>query len=133
MTNEQNLPSLQFSFLCLGVDEQQGPPCFNYVFYELPLPEFPYRFPETAGFFLVNGWSGAAGEFVQAARILDPEGDVLMDTGIRPLVLESPDVPFMSVTFVQGFEFPSPGVYRVEVVLEGHKVADYALTARPAP
>lgn len=126
-------PSLQFSLLCLGVDEQHGPPCFMYVFYELPLAEFPYRFPETAGFFLVNGWSGGRGEFTQSARIVDPDGQVLMDTGPRPLVLESPDVPFMSVTFVQAFEFPAPGVYRVEVLLEGQKVLNYALTAKVAP
>lgn len=130
---DARLPSLQFSVLCLGVDEKHGPPCFMYVFYELPLAEFPYRFPDTAGFFLVNGWSGGLGQFTQRVRILDPEGQPVLETGARPMTLENPDVPFMSVNFIQGFEFARPGVYRVETWLDDRLVLSHALTARLAP
>lgn len=126
-------PRLQFSFVCLGVDDQHGPPTFRQVVHDLPLPSLPYRFPESSGLFLVNGWIGGPGEFLWAARILDPDGAPVRDTGTRFLVLEDPDVPFLSIHFMQGIEFARPGKYRVEVLLDGRRVMDYALRAWQAP
>lgn len=133
MNEERRLPTLQYSLVCLGVDDQHGPPSLQHVVHELPLPAFPYRFPETSGFFLVNGWTGGQGDFAWAARLYDPDGRILRDTGTRISTLASPEHPFLSVHFLQAFEFPRPGVYRIEVILEGRRVMEYPLTATLAP
>ena len=49
----KELPSLQFSVPCLDVKEEAGkPPDFKSIFYELPLPEFPFK----TDFFVADGW-----------------------------------------------------------------------------
>ncbi|MBI3923982.1 MAG: hypothetical protein HY319_00425 [Armatimonadetes bacterium] len=126
-------PILQFSVPCLGVDERDGPPCFMYVFYELPLNHFPYKFPETAGFFIVNGWSQGRGRFRQQVRIRGADGQVLLDPPPREFVLADPRYPYMMVNFIQGFEFPRPGDYSVEILLEGEPVMSYSLGITRAP
>ncbi len=126
-------PTLQYSLACLGVDERHGPPSFNYVFYRLPLAGFPYRFPADAGFFLVNAWCDGEGTFKQRCVISSPEGQTLMDTGLRELSLDSPHAIDQQIYFLQGFTFPSAGFYPVRVYLDEKPVLEYFLEAYEAP
>lgn len=126
-------PHLQYSVPCLGFDESKGPPSFMFVFYELPLEQFPYRFPETAGFFVVNGWVGGQGTFQQRLVLKADAETVLVDTDKRPFTMEDGKTPFMSVNFVQGIEFPRPGAYTVEVYLDDELMTSYTLLASQAP
>lgn len=126
-------PFLQYSVLSLGFDETKGPPSFVFVFYELPLDHFPYRFPETAGFFITNGWVGGQGEFQQRLTIEGPNGKLLLDTGDRPFTLDDPKTPYLSVHFIQGIEFPAAGEHQVEVHLNGAPVMKYPFQVTQAP
>lgn len=131
-SNDSPQPLLQFSVPSLGFDESKGPPTFKFVFFELPLDKFPYRFPETAGFFITNCWVGAAGEFQQRLVIRCGE-DVVVDAAPRPFLLEDARVPYMAVTFVQGVEFPRAGDYDVEIFLDQKSVMTYPLRVCQAP
>ena len=119
-------PRLQFSLLCLGVDEAQGPPTFQHVFQVLPADQYPYRFPPGGGFFVVTGWTKGSGAHQQTTRILAGDGTPLADSGEQPFELADHGGS-MVVQFIEGLEFPEPGGYAVEIGLDGEVVLDYPL------
>jgi len=120
-------PSLQFSVPCLEVVDTEGkPPSFNYLFYELPLPEFPFK----VVFYVANGWCNGRGQFVQSMQILKPDKTPLVQTGDQPFELKEPNTPFMAVNYFQGIVFDAPGVYQFRINLGGQKILEYPLTVR---
>lgn len=136
-------PSLQFSIPCLQVVEEQGPPSFNYIFYELPFPKFPFppQSPEDPDsekyrnwqFFVANGWCSGQGDFVQSMRIVLPDKKtVLVSTGDQPFSLKDMETPFMAVNLFQGVIFREPGTHWVQVLLDGNVVLEYPLVIRKA-
>lgn len=126
-------PSLQFSIPCLNVDDKKGPPSFQYVFYELPFPQFPFKFPEGEGFYVANGWCNGTGSHVQRMKILDPSRqNVLVDTQDQPFTLKKQDEPFMAVNYITGMAFESPGTYWFQVYLDGRVRLEYPLPVRKA-
>lgn len=124
-------PKLQFSIPCLEVREDQGPPSFLRIFYELPFPVFPIKFPEP-GFFVVNGWCYGKGEFVQSMKILKPDKTELISTGPQKFTLPDELVPFMAVNLFAEVIFETPGTYWNQVFLENEMVLEYPLTIRKA-
>lgn len=122
-------PSLQFSVPCLEVEDEAGkPPSFRYLFYELPLPQFPFK----ASFYVSNGWCHGQGSFVQTMKILKPNREVLVETGQQPFQLSELTVPFMAVNFFSEIPFEAPGTYWMQVNLDGKTVLEYPLTVRQA-
>ena len=119
-------PSLQFSVPCLNVPEEARLPSFENVFYELPSPDFPF----TVDFFLANGWCAGQGRFFQEVRLLTPAGQVLVQTGKQPFELPHELQPYMVVNKFQGLRFDAPGVYRIQILLEGEPYLDYPLEIR---
>lgn len=120
-------PSLQFSVPCLNIPEDETkPPTFEHIFYELPSPDFPFRLD----FFLANGWCAGQGRFIQEVRLLQPDGSTLVQTGQQPFELGNPNQPYMVVNKFQGFEFGAPGIYRIQVILDGEVRLDYPLEIR---
>lgn len=117
---------LLYSVPSLGIDDSKGPPTFVFVTYEIPLHEYPYSFPEDAGFFISNGWMGQPGQHQQRIELLDPQGVLLVDTGLRDLGIVD-DRPYMAITYFQGITFPAPGTYRVRVWLDDREVLSYPL------
>ena len=113
-------PSLQFSVPCLSVDEKNGPPTFSSIFFELPFPKFPYKFPGR-GFFIANSWINGNGRFAQEIKIYKPDHKTdIIKTGKQPFELKE-----------------APGVYWVEITLAdqngGLKVElEYPLSVRLA-
>ncbi len=125
-------PSLQFSVPCLAVTEDdKGPPSFNRIFYELPFPEFPFRFPKP-GFFIANGWCNGQGNFVQSMRILTPEKKTLIETGNQPFELKEVETPFMAINLFQDLPFEKPGTYWIHIYLDGELAVEYPMVVRLA-
>jgi len=122
-------PSLQFSVPCLEVVDTEGkPPSFNYLFYELPLPEFPFK----VDFFVANGWCNGQGKFTQSMSILKPDKTALVETGDQPFELKESVTPFMAVNYFQGIVFEKPGTYWFRINLGGRKILEYPMTVREA-
>ncbi len=118
-------PSLQFSVPCLSIPE--GPlPTFENVFYELPSPQFPMK----VSFFLANGWCSGQGDFEQEVRVLTPAGQALVQTGPQRFNLPHERQPYMVVNNFQNLVFDAPGVYRIQVTLDGMPVLDYPMEIR---
>jgi hypothetical protein len=126
-------PSLQFSVPCLAVvEDEKGPPSFNRIFYELPFPEFPFRFPKP-GFFIANGWCNGQGNFVQSMKILYPERDrQLIGTGKQPFDLKEIETPFMAINLFQDVVFEKPGTYWIQILLNDELAVEYPLVVRQA-
>ncbi len=126
-SGSSNRPSLQFSVPCLEVDDQdQKPPTFKYLFYELPFPEFPFK----ASFFIANGWCSGQGSYSQSMKILKPDGSALVETGQQEVKLTDPNTPFMAVNFFKEIPFEAPGIFRIQVYLGSERVLEYPLTVR---
>ncbi|MBI3925013.1 MAG: hypothetical protein HY319_05690 [Armatimonadetes bacterium] len=121
-------PSLQFSVPCLEVADEEGkPPSFKWLFYELPFPQFPFK----VSFFVANGWCNGVGDYIQSMSILQPDKqNVLVETGKQPFKLSERSVPFMAVNFFQDIIFEEPGVYWMQVFLNGGMILEYPLTVR---
>lgn len=128
----QTPPKLLYSVPSLGLDDSKGPPTFVFVTHEIPLPLYPYTFPEDAGFFVTNGWLGQKGQHHQRIELLDPEGGLLADTGERELDLAD-DHPYMAITYFMGLTFKREGKHRVRVSLDGHQALEYPLLLSLAP
>ena len=124
-------PSLQFSIPCLGVTEDEGPPSFNRIFYELPFPEFPFTFPGP-GFFICNGWCNGEGEFNQKMKLIKPDKSVLVETGDQPFKLAEVETPFMAINLFQQIVFEVEGTYWIQIFLDDELALEYPLVVRKA-
>ena len=123
-------PNLQFSVLCLNLIEEGGPPTLQYLFYELPLPELPYKVER---FFIINCWINGRGQFRQSIRILDPSGTrKLVDTGDQVLELADSFTPQLMINQLVALSFTEPGPHWVQVYLDGNLALQYPLTIRLA-
>jgi hypothetical protein len=123
-------PSLQFSVMCLEVSEEAGPPTFRHLFYELPLPNFPFQMPQ---FYVANGWANGCGSFQQSVKILAPDKmKTIVETGEQSFVLGDPYTPFMSITAFNDLQFAEPGIYWVRVSLNEKIFLEYPLPVRRA-
>ena len=110
-------PSLQFSVPCLTVVEDGGPPSFHSIFFELPFPKFPVKFPGK-GFFIANSWSNGQGRFAQELKLFKPDRKTeVIKTGKQPFELKEETTPFMAVNLFQDVVFEEPGTYWVEITL----------------
>ncbi|MDQ7826465.1 MAG: hypothetical protein RDV48_26925 [Candidatus Eremiobacteraeota bacterium] len=126
-------PSLQFSVPCLEVvEDEKGPPSFSRIFYELPFPEFPFKFPGR-GFFIANGWCNGQGNFAQEMKILNPDKkSALIGTGKQPFDLKELETPFMAINLFQDVMFPQPGTYWIQIYLSDELALEYPLVVRKA-
>ena len=120
------MAELQYSFLCLGFDETKGPPTFQNVLHELPLPEFPYTFPEQSGLFLINGWNAV--QTAETCRIViqSPQNQAVVDHRFQ-LAPEEGKSFQLSLLFLEGLTFPVPGAYQVSVILGEELYSQYPL------
>ncbi len=117
---------LLYSVPSLGLDDSKGPPSFVFVTHEIPLHEFPYSFPDDAGFFVTNGWLGQPGEHTQRIELYSPEGKLLAETGDRELGLVD-ERPYMAITYFMGVTFEAPGKYELRVFTNGEEVLRFPL------
>lgn len=121
-------PSLQFSVPCLEVKEENKPPTFAYLFYELPLPEIPIKCPP---FFINNGWCNGQGNYQQEIKILSPDKkEVIIETGKQDFALDTNYVPQLIVNQFDQVLFKEAGYYWVQVLLNGTIELEYPITVR---
>lgn len=121
------LPSLQFSVMCLDVIEADNlPPTLQHLFYELPLPSLPFKVNR---FYVVNCWVCGLGQFQQSVRIRDA-ARMLVQTGEQSFVLENPHMPHLMINMFTDVTFTEGGLYWVQNFLNGALVLEYPLTVR---
>lgn len=121
-------PVLQFSVPCLEVKEEDKPPTFAYLFYELPLPSLPIKCPP---FYINNGWSSGQGTFNQEIKILSPnKQEVIVETGAQQFTLETQYVPQLIVNQFDQVLFKDTGFHWVQIFLDGILTLEYPITIR---
>lgn len=119
---------LQYSLFCLGYDESKGAPTFQFVVHELPLGPYPHTFPDGSGLFWVNGFSHVENVSKVRLKMCTPEGDTLFEQEF-PIQPEEGGNRVLSVAFLEGLTFPSPGFYRAEVFHDTTLLSQHTLEA----
>ncbi len=126
----QKTPDLQFSVTCLNLDDKEGPPTFQYLFYELPLPALPFKLDR---FFLLNCWINGVGQFRHSVRILNPSRTkTLIDTGDQTFVLTDAHTPQLMINHITDFMASEAGPHWVQTYLDGRMILEYPVTVRVA-
>lgn len=97
------------------------------VFYELPAKEFPLQMDY---FYLANGWCSGRGRYSHSVKLINPDGSTMCNTGEQMIELTDPTVPFMVVNKFESMEFNTPGIYKIQVFLDGELRLEYPLTIR---
>jgi hypothetical protein len=124
-------PDLQSSLLCDDVrQERNGKFILIGLFDVLNFPSFPAVFPRLC---VVNRWCCGQGTFQQRSRIVDPDGNVLVEGKDVRVRLPSNEATATSVEFFLNVRFEKEGVFWVEVLLEDDLRLRYPLRARKAP
>jgi hypothetical protein len=122
-------PALQFSVMCLDLaEEERKPPTLQYLFYELPFPQLPYRMDR---FHVINCWTNGQGQFWQSVKILNPaRTKTFIETGEQPFTLEDPYTPQLMINIFADLEFTEQGQYWVQSFLNETLILEYPLTVR---
>ena len=125
-------PYLQCSVLCDDVGRtSDGKLIVHGVFEAILSAEFPATHRSC---YVCNRWTGGAGTHREKIRMLSPDG---LET-----VLEGPESTFelasrsschTVICRLDGLRFPEPGIYWIQVVLDGSVVCEYALKAGNIP
>lgn len=119
---------VQYSLFCLGYDESKGAPTFQFVVHELPLGPYPHTFPDGSGVFWVNGISDLNGISKVRLKMSTPAGSSLFEQEF-PLQPEEGGTRMLSVAFLEGLTFPTPGFYLAEVFDGQNCLARHTLEA----
>lgn len=124
-------PSLQFSVMCLDlVEDERKPPTLQYLFYELPFPQLPFRMDR---FHIINCWSNGTGQYKQAIKILTPsKTKTFVETGEQAFNLDDLYTPQLMINVFADLEFTEEGHYIIQNFLNGKLVMEYPLTVRLA-
>ena len=111
------LPDLQACLLCEDVrQEASGQQTLVGVIGAIPAPAFPLGFFKLC---LWSRWSGGVGEFSQQSAILTPDDDLPIADSEVEFRLPALDAHATNVHVFGGLQFQQPGVYTVEVKVDG--------------
>ncbi len=91
--------------------------------------EFPAVHPVL---FVVNGWIGGAGTFRQYSRILDPGGQEIARDQETVFQLSNLKSRHSVIARFGNLEFPQPGEYAIEVLLNEDLKVRYPLVIEQA-
>ncbi len=125
MTSNHVVPTLQASVVCEDVrQEVNGIQSLIGVLTVVPAANAPVGILKIA---IWTRWSNGLGKFQQTARILAPDnvtviGDATVDFEIKNIASNATNVNFFA-----GVQFPSFGIYTVEVALDGNVAIRYPL------
>lgn len=119
-------PDVQSCLLCDDVRrEHNGKFILIGLFDALGVPEFPVKYPRIS---MVTRWCSGDGEFIQSSRILNPDRTTALVQGKDiPVRLKDELHTATNVEYFMNVEFKAPGVYWVEVSLDGGLKLTYPL------
>jgi hypothetical protein len=111
------LPDLQACVLCEDVrQEASGQQTLIGIVGMIPAPVLPLGFFKLC---LWTRWCGGIGQFVQRSAILSPEDETPIAESEVEFQLPSLDAHATNVHVFGGLQIPTPGVYTVEVKIDG--------------
>lgn len=120
------IPDLQSSILCDDVrQERNGKFILIGLFDAIAVPTFPIVYPRL---FMVTRWCSGEGVFKQRTRVLKPDQQtVLVEGKDIPVHLLSPEATATNVEAFINVKFEEPGVYWIEILLDGDLKIRYPL------
>ena len=119
-------PDLQFSVLCDDLRrEDNGKFILIGLFEAIAGSQFPLVY---ASLCVVNRWCNGEGKFQQRLRIVSSTNETLVETEDTPIELPATLSNVTSVSVFRNTQFPVPGRYWVEVLLDGDLKQRYPLT-----
>lgn len=126
------LPDLQASLICDDVrQERNGKFMLIGIFDAIAMPQYPVTFQR---FCIVNRWCCGDGTFSQQSRLLKPDGMTVLTEG-KPVEVKFPNST-STATCVEIFlniKLTNPGIYWIEVLLDGTLKLRYPLRVGLAP
>jgi len=127
-TTEIMVPDLQASLLCDDVRQEiNGKFILIGLFEGIAVPAYPAVFQRIC---LVNRWCCGRGTFKQKSRIIKPDGTTPLVEGKEVVVeFQNESVTATSVEFFINVKFEIPGMYWIEILLDGDIKIRYPLKA----
>jgi hypothetical protein len=131
MSNTDNntmLPDLQSSLICDDVrQERNGKFMLIGIFDALGVPKYPAVFQRIC---MVNRWCCGVGNFSQQTRLLKPDGVTVVVEGNQvPVKLPNEHANATCIEVFMNVKLDEPGIYWVEILLEGRLILRYPLNA----
>lgn len=119
------IPDLQTCLLCDDVRQEiSGKLILIGIFDSIGIPNYPFVYPRA---FLVTRWCSGEGEFVQQARILNPDNSVLVEGKPLPFKLNSNENIATNIEMFMNLQFKQPGLYWFELLLNNSLELRYPL------
>ncbi|MGE4489116.1 MAG: hypothetical protein AB7E95_06200 [Kiritimatiellales bacterium] len=120
------IPDLQSSLICDDVrQERNGKFMLIGIFDAIHAERLPLTFAKIC---LVTRWCSGEGTFTQHSRIMHPDQRTVLAEGKEVQVtLPSPEAAATSVEVFINLQFPAPGTYWVEILLENDLKIRYPL------
>ena len=116
MSDETILPDLQGCLLCEDVrQEASGQQTLVGVIGAIPAQALPLSFFKLC---IWTRWCGGIGRFHQEARILTPEDESLAHADVN-FELPALETHATNVHVFGGLQFRNPGIYSIEILLDG--------------
>jgi hypothetical protein len=116
MTPNRILPDLQCSLLCDDVrQEASGNLIILGVIGIIRVPGVPIAAPKLC---IINRWTAGVGQFTEQVRFIAPDGTTVLRKSSAKLVLPDPSQNVTNVSVFGNIEFPTAGVYYVEVLVD---------------
>lgn len=77
--------------------------------------------------YVVNRWTAGMGQFTEQVRLVGPDGSTVLRKSQAKLALPDPVQNITNVSLFQNIEFPAPGIYHVEVLIDDVMKLRYAV------
>src|SRR5205085_5340950 len=120
------LPDLQCSLLCEEVRQESTGNFFLIgVIDFLRVPQVPITAFKLSIF---NRWTAGLGQFTESVRLIAPDQTTVMRKSEVKFGMKDPAVNATTVTFFANVEFPQPGSYFIEVLVDDVMKLRYPIT-----
>ncbi|MBI5396600.1 MAG: hypothetical protein HZA91_15005 [Verrucomicrobia bacterium] len=115
---EKMIPDLQGALVCEDVRQEMNPASQTLVgvLGGLQAPQFPAT---ALKLFIWVRWCAGRGEFTQKAKLIAPDQETVVRESEVKFKLPDEHASTTNVTFFPGVQFQQPGIYWVEVFLDG--------------
>jgi hypothetical protein len=116
MNPSRILPDLQCSLVCEEVrQEANGNFLLLGILGYVAVPQIPITAFKLC---LFNRWTAGVGQFTESVRILAPDKATVIRTSSQKFALQEAAQHFTSITVLPQVQFPTAGVYYVEVLVD---------------